>query len=41
MKRPSLDEVVDGVWRAFENADVLDSRVSPAVLILFFGDLDA
>ena len=41
MERTSLDEVVDGAWRTFENAGVLESRVSPAVPILFFGDLDA
>ena len=41
MMRANLDEVVDGVWRAFGNADILDFRVSPAVPILFFGDLDA
>lgn len=36
-----LDEAVDGAWRAFAQAAALPSRVSPAIPILFFGDLDA
>ena len=40
-KRASLDAVVDEAWRAFRNAAALDSRVSPAVPVLFFGNLDA
>ncbi|MCY4651917.1 MAG: hypothetical protein OXC95_01990, partial [Dehalococcoidia bacterium] len=41
IEKASLGAVVDGAWRAFGNAAALDSRVSPAVPILFFGDLDA
>ena len=37
----SLDNAVDGAWRAFGRAAALRSRVIPAVPILFFGDLDA
>ena len=37
----SLDNAVDGAWRAFGRAAALPSRVTPAVPILFFGDLDA
>ncbi len=35
-----LDSVVSGVWRTFARAAGLRSRVSPAVPVLFFGDLD-
>ena len=35
----SLDEAVSGAWRAFDHAAILPSRVSPAMPILFFGDL--
>lgn len=37
----NLKEAVAEAWRAFERAAALPSRVSPAVPILFFGDLDA
>ena len=37
----SLDNAVAEAWRAFGRAEALPSRVSPAVPILFFGDLDA
>ena len=36
-----LDGVVAGAWRCFERAAELESRVVPAVPILFFGDVDA
>ena len=36
-----LDGVVAGAWRCFERAAELNSRVVPAVPILFFGDVDA
>ena len=39
--RQSLDRAVAMAWRAFERAGRLQCRVSPAVPILFFGDLDA
>ena len=38
---PGLDAAVGGAWRAFAQAAALPSRVSPAIPILFFGDLDA
>ena len=37
----SLDAVVSGAWRSFERAAVLGARVSPAVPVLFFGDVAA
>ena len=37
----SLDDLVETAWRSFERAAALRSRVSPAIPILFFGDLDA
>ena len=37
----SLAQPVAQAWRAFDRAAALPSRVSPAVPILFFGDLDA
>ena len=37
----SLDNAVAEAWRAFGRAAALPSRVSPAVPILFFGDLEA
>ena len=40
-EQPSLGEVVEGAWRSFERAAVLQCRVSPAVPVLFFGNLDA
>lgn len=39
--QPSLDGVVSGAWRSFERAASLASRVTPAVPVLFFGDVDA
>ena len=36
-----LDDLVERAWRSFERAAALRSRVSPAIPILFFGDLDA
>ena len=41
MEYVSLDEAVEEAWRAFGRAGTLPSRVSPAVPILFFGDLGA
>lgn len=40
-ERASLDKVVVEAWCAFERATALPSRVSPAIPILFFGDLHA
>ncbi len=40
-ERASLDGGVAEAWRAFERATALPSRVSPAIPILFFGDLHA
>ena len=37
----SLRAVVAGAWHAFEHATALPSSVSPAIPILFFGDLNA
>ena len=37
----NLAGLVERAWRSFERAAVLRSRVSPAIPILFFGDLDA
>ena len=37
----NLDDLVERAWRSFERAAALRSRVSPAIPILFFGDLDA
>ena len=36
-----LTEVVEKAWRSFEEAAEYDSRVNPAIPILFFGDLDS
>ena len=36
-----LDELVAAAWRAYDNAARLQSRVTPAAPILFFGDLNA
>ena len=36
----TLVGLVERAWRSFERAAVLPSRVSPAIPILFFGDLD-
>ena len=36
-----LDEIVDRAWRAFRHAAALPSRISPALPILFFGNLHA
>ena len=41
MKKSQLGEVVEGAWRSFGRAAVLGSAVTPAVPILFFGDVDA
>lgn len=38
--RGRLDDAIAMAWRAFERAGRLTSRVTPAVPILFFGDLD-
>ena len=38
---PRIEEAVEQSWRAFEHAAALPSRVSPAIPILYFGDLDA
>ena len=38
--QPSLDSVVSRAWRSFERAAALRARVSPAVPVLFFGDVD-
>ncbi len=38
---PRLGPLVAQAWRAFERAVRLPSRVSPAIPILFFGDIDA
>lgn len=38
--RQNLDQAVAMAWQAFERAGRLQCRVSPAVPILFFGDLD-
>lgn len=40
-QQASLDDAVAVAWCAFGRAAALPSRVSPAVPILFFGDLDA
>ena len=40
-ERASLDEEVEGVWRAFVDAATLPSLVIPSLPILFFGDLHA
>jgi len=39
--RQLLAPLVDQAWQAFDRAGDLESRVTPAVPILFFGDLDA
>ena len=39
--RDKLSAVVDKAWGSFEAAASLESRVYPALPILFFGDLDA
>ena len=39
--RDKLSGVVDRAWGSFEAAASLESRVYPALPILFFGDLDA
>ena len=39
--RDDLSEVVDRAWGSFGAAASLESRVDPALPILFFGDLDA
>ena len=36
-----LEDVVAGAWRCYEQAADLESRVAPAIPILFFGDVDA
>ena len=36
-----LTKVVEKAWSAFEGAAEFDSRATPAIPILFFGDLDA
>ena len=41
MKKSELGEVVEGAWRSFVRAAVLRSAVTPAVPVLFFGDVDA
>ena len=40
-ERDRLSAVVAGAWRSFDSAASLKSRVSPALPILFFGDLEA
>ena len=40
-EQASLDEVVAGAWRAFGHVSALPLRVSPAIPILFFGNLRA
>ena len=40
-ERDKLNQAVTGAWRSFDAATSLQSRVSPAIPILFFGDLDA
>ena len=40
-ERDKLSAVVAGAWHSFDSAASLKSRVSPAIPILFFGDLDA
>lgn len=40
-ERASLDEVARKAWRAYDKAERLPTRVTPAVPILFFGDLGA
>ena len=40
-QRDELSKAVASAWRSFETAKSLGSRVSPAIPILFFGDLDA
>ena len=40
-QRDELRAAVVAAWRSFEAAAPLKSRVSPAIPILFFGDLDA
>lgn len=41
IKRSEFSEVVEGAWRSYGRAAALRSRVTPAVPILFFGDIDA
>ena len=41
MKKSEFGEVVEGAWRSFGRAAALGSAVTPAVPILFFGDVDA
>ena len=41
MKKSELGEVVEGAWRCYGRAAALGSTVTPAVPILFFGDVDA
>ena len=36
-----LEEVVSGAWQAFRNPAAVPARVSSAIPILFFGDLDS
>lgn len=38
---PGIDDVVADAWQAFAHAAALPSRVSPAIPILFFGNLNA
>ena len=40
-ERDKLNKAVAGAWCSFEAAASFKSRVSPAIPILFFGDLDA
>lgn len=40
-ERADLGNAIAGAWRAFERAAAFPSRVTPAVPILFFGDLEA
>lgn len=41
LKRSEFSEVVEEAWRSYCRAAALGSRVTPAVPILFFGDVDA
>ena len=40
-ERDRFNKTVAAAWRSFDAAAALKSRVSPAIPILFFGDLDA
>ena len=39
--RTNLGEVVSGAWHAYRNAAAMPARVSPAMPILYFGNLDS